>query len=201
VGTRELFELMARQHGVASRAQGRALGVSSAVEQRLMIGGALVPLLPGIVAAGGAALTFSAQAMAATLRPGVVAVSHGAAARLHGLAGFAGHRRVDVIGRRGAHIRLHPPFLPHYTRGPIDGHVVRLGAIPVTSIPLTLVLIASDLSRARVSAVLADVLSGGVPGAAIRAVAGEWRSAGRSGPGRVLELLDGVSGGAVSAVR
>src|SRR5262245_14335945 len=107
---------MAAQHGVASRGQARDVGVSRAVEERLVAEGALVRLMRGIVAAGGMPLTYSAQAMAAALRPGVVALSHGSAARLHRLSGFEVHPTIDVIGARGAHISVHPPVHARYSR-------------------------------------------------------------------------------------
>jgi len=181
---------MADQHGVASRAQARAAGVTSAVEQRLVDQGALIRPLPGVLAVGGVRPSFPAQAMAATLRPGVLGVSHGAAARLHRLAGFEEYQVIDVIGRRGSHLRVPPPITAHYSRGPLDQHLVRVGTIAVTSIPLTLALIVQGIGRAEAFAALDDVLGRGVPADSIRLVARQWREPGRSGPGLLLRLLD-----------
>ena len=192
-GPRALFVLMVPQHGVASSAQARALGVSRAVEQRLVAEGALIRLLPGVLAAGGVQPTFATWAMAATLRPGVLAISHGAAARIHRLPGFAGHAGVDVIGTRGSHIRGYQSIVAHYSRGPIEQHVIRVAGIPVTSIPLTLTLLTSTLTRSEAIAALGEALSRGVPAAAIRSVALQWQEPGRSGPSKVIELLDHVA--------
>lgn len=181
---------MASQFGVASCAQARGAGVSRAVEQRLVDEGALIRPLPGVLAAGGVRPTFAAQAMAAALRPAVLGVSHGAAARLHRLAGFTDHADLDVIGSRGAHLRVQRPMVAHYSRGPVDQHIVRIGPLPVTSIPLTLALITRENSRAAALAALDDALGRGVPAAAIRAVALQWSETGRSGPGVLLRLLD-----------
>jgi hypothetical protein len=181
---------MTRQHGVASRAQGRAVGVSRAVERRLVSEGALVPVLSGVLAAGGMPITFRTTAMAASLRSGVMAVSHGAAARLHGLAGFEAYAVVDVIGGRGARLRIEPPVMTHYSRGPLRGHVTRVGAIPVTSVALTLTLLAPTCDPGTTHGALCDALRRGVPAPAIRAVALAWRECGRSGPALVLALLD-----------
>lgn len=193
-GPRALFSLMAAQHGVASRSQLRMLGVSRSVEARLVRDGALVRLPNSVVTAGGAPLTFSAQAMAATLRPGVAAVTHGAAARLHRLAGFEHHAQIDVIGTRGSHLRVEPPLVAHYTRRTLDDEVVSVGPIRVTSIPLTLTLVTPEIARDQLIAALADAVGRGVPAATIRDVAERWREAGRSGPPQLLELLDRLSG-------
>ncbi|WP_227462426.1 type IV toxin-antitoxin system AbiEi family antitoxin domain-containing protein [Desertimonas flava] len=189
-GPAALFALMAEQLGVASTTQARALGVSRAVERRLQREGALAEALPGVLAAGGVRLSFPATAMAAALRPGVIAVSHGTAARLHRLAGFADHRGLDVVGERGAHLSAKLPVTRHYSRGPVREHVGRIGPIPVTSLPLTLALIAPTTSRATLIGALADALGRGVPAAAIRSVAQQWQEPGRSGPGLLLDLLD-----------
>ena len=189
-GPRALFALMATQHGVASSAQARGLGVSRAVEQRLVAEGALVRTLPGVLVAGGVEPTFASRAKAATLRPGVLAISHRAAARIHRLSGFAEHETIDVIGARGSHIRGDETMVPHYSRGPIGQHIAVIGGIPVTSIPLTLTLVTPSLTRAEVVAALSDALDRGVPAAAIRTVAVQWRGHGRSGPATLIRLLD-----------
>lgn len=194
-GPRALFALMADQHGVASRRQARGLGVSRAVEDRLVAEGALVRLTRGVVAAGGAPLTFSAQAMAATLRPGVTAISHGAAARLHGITGFAHHPVIDVIGPRGSHLRVETPMFARYSRGPIADHVVMVGPIAVLSLPLTLALLTSEIPWPDAIGAVTEALRRGVPEADLRTVAEEWLEPGRPGPGHLLEILDAIAAG------
>lgn len=189
-GTAALFALMTEQLGVASTTQARALGVSRAVERRLLREGALTVALPGVLAAGGMRLSFPATAMAAALRPGVIAVSHGTAARLHRLAGFSDYPAIDVVGERGSHLATKLPVIRHYSRGPVGDHVTRIGPIPVTSVPLTLALVARVAGRATMIGALADALGRGIPAASIRAVAVAWREPGRSGPGLLLGLLD-----------
>ena len=192
-GPRALFALMVSQHGVASSAQARELGVSRAVERRLVAEGALVRTRSGVLGAGGAQPTFATCAMAAALRPGVLAVSHGAAARIHRLPGFAAHSAVDVIGARGSHIRGDESVVAHYSRGPIEQHVVRVAGIPVTSVPLTLTLVTSSLTRSDAIAALGEAIGRGASAAAIRSVALQWQEPGRSGPSKVLELLDRIA--------
>jgi len=194
-GLRALFALMARQHGVASCVQARHVGVSRNVEERLVDEGALVRPMRGIVAAGGVPLTFSAQAMAAALRPGVAALSHGAAARLHRLAGFEHHSTIDVIGARGSHIRVDPPVQARYSRGRISDHTVMLGAIPVTSIPLTLTLLTPEITRPQAFVAVSHAVSSGESPQAIREVAEQWRESGRPGPAHLLDIVEAVENG------
>ena len=184
---------MATQHGVASSAQARGLGVSRAVEQRLVAEGALVRTLPGVLVAGGIEPTFASLAKAATLRPGVVGISHGAAARIHRLPGFGDYDVIDVIGARGSHIRGDQTMAAHYSRGPIGQHIAVIGGIPVTSIPLTLTLVTPRISRIEAVAALGVALDRGVPADSIRSVALRWREPGRAGPAKVLELLDRIA--------
>lgn len=193
-GPPALFALMASQFGVASIAQARKAGVTRAVEQRLVTEGALVRMLPGVLGAGGIRPAFATQAMAATLRPGVLGICHGAAARLHRLPGFEGHATIDVIGARGSHIRGDDSMSTHYSRGPVEQHIVRVAGIPVTSIPLTLTLVAPQLTRLDAIAAITETLNRGVPAAVIRSVALQWREPGRPGPSIVLELLNHIAG-------
>ena len=185
-----LFALMTEQHGVASCRQARRAGVSLSVERRLLREGAVVELLPGVLAAGGVRPGYAALAMAASLRPGVVAVSHGTAARLHGLAGFERYDRLDVLGRKGCRLRLVPPVITHYSRGETSGHVVRVGSIPVTSLALTLTLLAPACGAEALALALGAALAKGVTRDEIRGVAAAWQEHGRPGPGTLLSLLD-----------
>lgn len=188
-GTPALFALMARQHGVASCQQSRELGVTRAVERRLIREGALQEPLPGVLAAGGMRPSYSSQAMAATMLPGAVALSHGAAARLHKLAGWDQHPTLDVIGQRGAHLRPKLPVVAHYTRGPVAEHLVRVGPLLVTSIPLTLVMIAAECSTERLRVTLHDAVRRGVQVSAITEVLGSWQVGGRAGTQRLATVL------------
>lgn len=188
-GTPALFALMARQHGIASCQQSRELGVTRAVERRLIREGALHEPLAGVLAAGGMRPSYSSQAMAATMLPGAVALSHGAAARLHKLTGWEQHPTLDVIGQRGAHLRPKLPVVAHYTRGPVTDHLVRVGALRVTSIPLTLVMIAAECSTERLRTTLHDAVRRGVPVSAITDVLGSWQVGGRAGTRRLATVL------------
>lgn len=188
-GPPALFALMARQHGVASCQQSRELGVSRAVERRLIREGALREPLAGVLAAGGMRASYSSQAMAATVIPGALALSHGAAARVHRLAGWERHPTLDVVGQRGAHLRTNHPVVSHYTRGPVADHLVNVGALTVTSIPLTLVLIAAECSTDRLRTTLHDAVRRGIRVSAITDVLGDWQVGGRAGTHRLAAVL------------
>jgi len=186
---KQLFELLERQHSVATTSQARALGLSRRVEQRLLDAGVLSAPFPGVLASGGAPTTFHGRAMAAALAPGVAAVAHGAAARLHRLDGFDRHDTIDVIGTNGAHPHRSLGASVHVTRGPLLDHVEQLEAIPVLSVPATLALIAPVVGIGSTARALDSALRLGVPSEHLRNVAQTWRQRGRSGPPALLMLL------------
>jgi hypothetical protein len=186
---RELFELMAAQYGVATTSQARALGLTRRAEVRMIAGGALWSPARDVLAAGGAPVTFAGRAMAAVLSPGATAVSHGAAARLHGLDGFDHYDRVDVIGSQGANPHSAPGTVVHYTRGPILDHVVAVDKIPVMSIPSTLALLAPLVGIGPTARALDSALRMGLSADELRTVALAWRRRGRRGPPALLMLL------------
>jgi hypothetical protein len=191
--TEALFALMRAQHGVASCEQARDVGVSRAVEGRLLREGALRLVLPGVLVAGGMPVTRLAMLHAATLRPGVVAISHGAAARVHGFSAFDRYEPVDIIGGRGARLQFVPPLLTHYSRGPLDAHVTIVDGVRVISPALTLVHVAPQLGLQRTAVAIGEAIGRGVSAAKIRNVARAWRSTGRAGPSIVLAALEQAS--------
>ena len=178
-GPAALFELMREQHGVASRPQARAVGVSRAVERRLVAEGALVRPVGEVLAVGGVWPSFASRCMATSLLAGVQAISHGAAARLHRLPGFEQHESLDAIGRRGARLHHPPPVVTHRSRRDLDDHIVRVARIPVTSIPLTLVLLAGTVDDRVLARALDDAIRRGIPPAPIEELARRWRVSGR----------------------
>ena len=188
-GVKALLQLMTTQHGVASTSQSRELGVTRRVETRMLADGTLQSPSPGVLTVGGAPLTFHRRAMAAALSRGVVAVSHGAAARLHGLDGFDRHDVVDVLGVKGANPHERLGVAVHRTRGDIDEHVTRVEKIPVLSIPATLTLLAPAVGIGATAKALDSALRLGVEAEQLRTVAEAWRRRGRSGPPALLMLL------------
>jgi len=183
------MQLMATQHGVATTSQARALGISRRVEQRLLDAGLLCSPFPDVLTSGGAPTTFHGRAMAAAMAPGVVAVAHGAAARLHGLDGFDRHETIDVIGTNGAHPHRSLGASVHVTRGPLLDHVEQLSGIPVVSVAATLALLAPIVGIGPTARALDSALRLGAASEQLREVAQTWRQRGRSGPPALLMLL------------
>lgn len=192
-----LLQLFTAQHGVASRRQLRDLGIDGQSLRALRRAGTIDDLTDSIVVATASAPTYRRAAMAAALRAGVAAMSHGTAARLHRLAGFADYDRFDVIGGKGSHLVLDPPVITHYTRGPLVDEIVHVGPIPTTSIPLTLALLAPVAGIGRTVVALTDALRRGISPATITATARAWRGHGRPGPATLLDLLDGLREGSL----
>jgi len=184
-----LFQLMAGQHGVAATGQVRRLGISRRVERRLLADGAIDQPCPGVVTVAGAPLTFHGRAMAAALTRGVVAISHGAAARLHGLDAFDDHQTVDVLGVRGANPHHRLGVTVHRTRGETDGHVTAVAGIPTLTVAATLALLAPSAGIGPTARALDSALRDGVSADELRSVATAWRRQGRAGPPALLMLL------------
>ena len=205
--TKPLVDLVTNQHGVVSRAQLRALGVSDTVVRGWLSEGRLLRLHRSVFAVGHLALGIEGRVLAAVLTcgPGAVA-SHRTAAVLWGLLERA-PRRIDITtitdaGGRDDRIRLHRVR----SLDVADTRAVR--EIPATAVPRTLVdlagvvdpyLLQRALAQAEVHGLvtrddLADVLarSNGRRGAtALRRAVGVERALTRSAlERRMLALCD-----------
>ena len=145
-------EVWAEQHfGLVGRTQALGLGMSQAAISRRVESGRWVRLYPGVFRVRGAPAGWSQQVLAACLWTQGVA-SHRTAAHLWGLLDpvenidllVANGRRVsDVLvarggGDRGARLRVHRTL-----RWDPKDRAVR-GGLPVTSLPRTLIDLASD---------------------------------------------------------
>lgn len=136
--------LATRQHGVVSRQQLLALGLSRYALDRQIAAGRLLRLHRGVYAVGHAAIGHRGTWMAAALAGGEgAAVSHRAAAALHGLLP-APHGPTDIIvaGCRSAR----PGLVIH--AGARPDNVTTVERIPCTSVARTLVDIASTGNEA-----------------------------------------------------
>lgn len=135
-----------RQHGVVSRSQLGALGLSETMIRDRMRRGLLLRLHRGVYAVGHAHLRREGRWLAAVLAVGPGAVlSHRDAAGLHDLRS-ANHARIDVMTtQRGR--RSQPRIVVHHTTvlHPLD--VTTVGGIPVTSVARTLVDLAGVVSK------------------------------------------------------
>jgi len=185
----KLFSLMSRQHSVVTTRQARRAGLNWRVQQRLIEEGVLTMPHPQVLQACGVPATYETRAMAAALAPGAVAISHGAAARLHGLDGFDRYATIDVIGRHGTLIEAREGMIVHVTRGSVTDDVVTCNAIPTLSIAATLALLAPSAGIGRTARALDSALRLGVDASELRSVAKRWQRRGRSGPPALRMLL------------
>jgi len=148
-GHTSLSEISARQHGLVTRAQLRALGWSARRIDGALRSGWLVRVHPGVYAVGLVPLGPHGRTLAAVLACGPDAVlSHRSAAALWGLIA-GGQARWDVLvpattgGRRGprdVHLR-------RARRLEAEHDVRRRDGIPVTSVERTLVDLAATYPR------------------------------------------------------
>lgn len=183
--------LAARQHGVVSRRQMRALGLSNAAISRAAAAGRLHPAFRGVYATGHPNLNERGRLMAAALACGNGAViSHRSAGALLGLLD-KGPVVIDVIappsrGRKIDGIRF------HRVRSPRRDEVGTVAGIPCTSPSRTLVDLAgtvgdwtlrSCFERAAqkrsldIPAIEASMDQGRRGNRSLRALVDEWRKA------------------------
>jgi putative AbiEi antitoxin of type IV toxin-antitoxin system/uncharacterized protein DUF559 len=145
---RVLARIAARQHGVVSRAQVLALGVTPSFVARFVDSGLLHPLHRGVYALGHSALTERGCWMAAVLAAGERAVlSHLSAALLWGILDRGGKPIHVLIADRGS--RSRPGLVIHRTRHLPPEHRCEVDGIPVTSLNRTLLDCAAVLPRKR----------------------------------------------------
>jgi hypothetical protein len=186
----QLFATMAAQHGVASTRQARVLGIDSRVERRLVQQDILSRPVRGALASPAAPHTWEQRAIAATFACGDAVLSHGAAARLHGLDGFERHDVIDVLCRKGSWPIPPPGTIARFTRGLGTDDITVVASIPVLTIATTLVLLPPVVGLEVTARALDSALRAGHHLDELREAATRWRRRGRSGPPMVLRLID-----------
>ncbi|HVE67105.1 MAG TPA: type IV toxin-antitoxin system AbiEi family antitoxin domain-containing protein [Solirubrobacteraceae bacterium] len=140
-----LAELAARQHGVVSLAQLRALGLSARGVQKRAAAGRLHRLHRGVYAVGHPKVTLDGRRLAAVMAAGPkAALSHRSAAAVWGIRRGPETRIELTTSDRGrkppAGTRL------HRVRTPLDAAVASHNAIPVTTVARTLLDLADVLT-------------------------------------------------------
>jgi hypothetical protein len=186
----KLFATMAAQHGVASTRQARSLGIDSRVERRLIEQDILSRPAHGTLVSPAAPRTWEQRAITATFACGDAVLSHGAAARLHGLDGFDRHDVIDVLCRKGSWPIPPPETIARFTRGLGADDVTEVASIPVLTIATTLVLLPPAAGLDATARALDSALRAGHHLDELREAANRWRRRGRSGPPMVLRLID-----------
>jgi predicted transcriptional regulator of viral defense system len=133
--------LAGRQHGVVSARQLNELGVKRGAIAHRLATGRLHRIHPAVYAVGHSILSLKAQFMAAALAAGAgAAISHAAAAYLHGLLAFYA-TRIDVTSPR--RLASSPTIRPHRTRTLQPRDITTVDGIPVTTVARTLLDLAA----------------------------------------------------------
>src|SRR5690242_13026626 len=146
----------ARQHGVFSRDQALACGMSRATITRRVDAGAWVRVYPGVYRLAGAPVTWKQSLLAACLAWGDgVAVSHRAAAALHELIGFKPGRIELIVPRKRERALPHNVHRPRYL-DTVD--VMTLDTIRVTRPARTLIDLATCVDSDLLEEALDDAL-------------------------------------------
>ena len=158
---RECHHLAAAQHGVLSHAQAIACGMSRfAVSRRIAAGGWEV-VLPRVYRLEGIRSTWLQSLVAACLWAGLgSAVSHRAAAALHGLPGFK--RSVVEVSTTGNRKPAWDWFVCHRVIALPPAHIDTVSGIPVTTGDRTLLDLAGVMDVADLERTLDEVLRRGL---------------------------------------
>ena len=186
-----MFEYLSERDGVASASAARGLGLTWEREQVLVDRSVLDRPAPGVIRATSSPRSWRQRVRVAALAPGNAVISHGAAARLHELDGFARYDDVDVLCRKGWWPNCPAGTVTHFTRGLTDPRdVVLVDDIPTLSIAATLTLLAPTAGLGLTAKALDSALRTGATIEALRKVGRRWTKRGRSGPRTLLMLLD-----------
>ncbi len=181
---------MAEDDGVIGADEARRLGLSWGAEQRLVTTGVIERPAPGVLRSTSSPLTWRSRLRIATLAPGDGVISHGAAARLHGMDGFDRYDHVDVLCRKGWWPNCPDDTLTHFTRGLTPVDVVRIDGIPALTVGATLTLLSPTAGLGATARALDSMLREGATIDELRLVARRWTRRGRAGPATLKLLLD-----------
>lgn len=182
--------VLAGQHGVATDAQLRAVGLSADVQQRLIARGLLARFAPGVVGDAGTEATWQRRAMAATLAPGGTAILGGAAAaRLHGLDGFTDVERIIVVVAHISRLHVGQDVTIVRARYLVDDDVTDVDNIRTLTIAATLVSLARVRHSLRSQALDAALRDGSEP-IELRGVFVRHQRCGARGPAEMISMLD-----------
>jgi hypothetical protein len=137
---RKVFEHAARNHGVVTRREAIALGMSPSTIRRRVLDGALVVVGHGILATPGVLTNELTVLLAATHALDAVA-SHESAARLHGLEGLKDLRPVVSVPIRRSN--RFAGVVVHQLTDLVPEHTGTKYGVPVTTAPRTIIDLAA----------------------------------------------------------
>ena len=154
-------KLGSKQYGVLSRGQLTKIGLSKSAISRLLAGGRLESLHPGVFRIAGTPATWEQQLIAACLWAGGDAfASHRSAAALFSLEGI----RRDTIELTivGTSSKSRPGVIVHRSRGSLAGQTRSAKMIPVTEVTRTLLDLGAVVPLEIVEVALDDALRRGL---------------------------------------
>ena len=171
-----MFEIACRQHGIVTRAQATASGLTRSMISRRLQSGRLRRVHPGVFALGGTVRTLEQRSFAAVAwgGPGIVA-SHRTAGQLWGIAGCC-LGEIEISGDRRL-TRPPPRIAPHFTKHLPHADRWTLRGIPITSPARTLFDLAAVVPE--------DTARGAIEDAVVK---------GLVAPGRLLAVIDSAAG-------
>jgi hypothetical protein len=173
--------LFARQLGLATPKQLRALGVTLAEQRARIDRGEWEVFSPGVIGLCGVPDDWRRRPMAATLGSARVAVTGPTALRLHGLDGFRDESKLYVVARMADHPRLPDHCHLWRSRRLSDTDVMVLEGVRTTIAPTALVHAAPIVNADEFGKALDDLLRRAVSPAWVQDVADRW--SGRGIPG------------------
>lgn len=191
-GMHEFFTFLRTHHGVATSASARDHGITWHRERRLVEQGVLDRPAHRVVRSTSHPETWRQRCRIATLSAGNGVISHGAAARLHGLDGFRDHPRVDLLCRKGSWPGHPGVVVTHFTRGLTVDDIVEIDGIPVLDVPATLALLRPHGGDEMTTRAIVSAITRGWTVTELRSGALRWRSRGRPGPTFCLSILDRI---------
>jgi hypothetical protein len=190
----DFFHHLRDHDGVAHADTARSLGISWHRERRLLELGILDRPAHRVLRSTAVIETWRQRCRIATMTAGRGVISHGAAARLHGLGGFETHPHVHLLCRKGSWPGPTGVVVTHFTRGLDDRDITEVDAIPVLTVPATLAILRPHAGPEATARAITSALATGWTADELRATAERWCTRGRPGPRFVIDELDRLDG-------
>lgn len=181
--------LAMRQAGVFTRQQALVLGATPRMVERRVAAGRWQPRAVGVYTLLGVPPSWRTELFVATLAPSCrVAVSHEAAAVLHGLTTFSGEPVIVTVEH--AQSRIDHVGSVHQSRRLYEDHLTTIDGLPVTTVERTIVDLAGHHRRGRIEMVFdRAVAAGQMTFASFCATFDDLACRGRRGVGLLRSVL------------
>lgn len=150
-------EIASRQHGAIRRQDAQEAGLSNAQLRRRVGAGVLRQPHPSVFVVSGAPATFRQRLTVATLSVTGASASHESAARQHHVEPLPPERVVVSVPHGGS--RRAAADHVHRTRFLPERHVTLIEGIPTTTLPRTLIDLASVVGKDRIELTLDNCLA------------------------------------------